>query len=260
MLDERHIRELLESVAKGQRSAEEALAKLRAMPTEDLEFARLDHHRALRQGFTEVVWCERKTAQQVAAIVAKLAEKHGRVLGTRASREQFDAAAVQVPELKYHEQARAIWMDRDPTPKHEGVALVAAGTADLPVAEEAAITLELMGHAPKRIYDVGIAGLHRLLDELPAIQAANVIVAVAGMEGALPSVVAGLVSCPVIAVPTSVGYGTGLGGLAAMLSMLNSCASGIGVVNIDNGFGAGCLAARINGLACEKRPRPEGRA
>jgi NCAIR mutase (PurE)-related protein len=242
---------LAECVA-GKRSIDDVVACLRTPPVENLGFARLDHHRSLRQGFTEVVYCASKTPPQVAQIMARLAERHGRVLGTRASREHFEACR-EIEGIQYHELGKALWIDREPTPKQPGVALVAAGTADLPVAEEAGITLELMGHAPQRIYDVGVAGLHRLLDELPAIQKANVIVAVAGMEGALPSVIGGLVSCPVIAVPTSVGYGTGAGGLAALMSMLNSCASGLGVVNIDNGFGAGFLAARINSLAYSNR-------
>jgi NCAIR mutase (PurE)-related protein len=249
MLDEATIRGLLDEVADGRRSVEDALSRLRAMQVEDLGFARLDHHRALRQGFTEVVYCAGKTPVQVAEIVARLAQRHDRLLGTRATRQQYEAAASRVQGLEYHELARMIWLDRQPRPRRNGVVLVAAGTADLPVAEEAGVTLELMGHAPRRIYDVGVAGLHRLVGELPAIQSANVVVAVAGMEGALPSVIGGLVSCPVIAVPTSIGYGTGLGGLAALLAMLNSCASGLAVVNIDNGFGAACLAARINNLA-----------
>jgi NCAIR mutase (PurE)-related protein len=196
-----------------------------------------------------VVYCASKTPQQVAHIVERLVENHGRVLGTRATREHYEASAAKVPGLQYHELARAIWFERDARNKRDGVVVVAAGTADLPVAEEAALTVELMGHAPKKVYDVGVAGLHRLLGELPSIQSANVIVVAAGMEGALPSVVGGLVGCPVIAVPTSVGYGTGLGGYAALLGMLNSCASGLAVVNIDNGFGAGTIAARINSLA-----------
>ena len=249
MWDEPTIRHLLQDVAKGDRSVDEAMSKLRALPVENLGFARLDHHRAIRQGFTEVVYCASKTPQQAAQIIQKLAEHHPRVLGTRATREHFEAAAARVPGLQYHEQARAIWLEKEPQKRHEGIVLIAAGTADLPVAEEAAITMELMGHQPKKVYDVGVAGLHRLLEELPVVQSANVLVVVAGMEGALPSVIGGLVSAPVIAVPTSVGYGTGLGGFAALLGMLNSCASGMAVVNIDNGFGAGCAAARINALA-----------
>jgi NCAIR mutase (PurE)-related protein len=249
MWDHHLIRNMLSDVAERKCSVEEALVKLRGMPVEDLGFARLDHHRALRQGFAEVVYCASKTPQQVAHIVERLVENHGRVLGTRATREHYEASAAKVPGLQYHELARAIWFERDARNKRDGVVVVAAGTADLPVAEEAALTVELMGHAPKKVYDVGVAGLHRLLGELPSIQSANVIVVAAGMEGALPSVVGGLVGCPVIAVPTSVGYGTGLGGYAALLGMLNSCASGLAVVNIDNGFGAGTIAARINSLA-----------
>lgn len=248
MWDERGIRELLNEVAAGRRSVQEAWERLRAMPVEDLEFARIDHHRAMRQGFTEVVYCAGKTPAQAGEIFSRLANKHSRVLGTRATPEHFAASVSHVADLKYHEQARVIWLDRDPSPKRSGIVVVAAGTADLAVAEEVCLTLSVMGHEPKRVYDVGVAGLHRLVGELPTIQSAKVVVAVAGMEGALPSVIGGLVSCPVIAVPTSVGYGTGLGGLSALLSMLNSCASGLAVVNIDNGFGAGCLAARINSL------------
>lgn len=248
MWDEQAIRQLLFAVERGTCSAEEAVTRLRRLPIEDLGFARLDHHRSLRQGFTEVVYCAGKTPAQSAQIIERLVGQHPRVLGTRATREHFDAAQALVPDLQFHELARAIWLDREPREGLPGIAIVAAGTADLPVAEEAALTAELMGHAPVRIYDVGVAGLHRLLAELPAIQSARVIVAVAGMEGALPTVIGGLVSAPVIAVPTSVGYGTGLGGFAALLGMLNSCAPGLAVVNIDNGFGAGSLAARINTL------------
>lgn len=248
MWDENTIRALLEEVATGKRSVVAAWERLRAMPVEDLGFARIDHHRAMRQGFTEVVYCAGKTPQQAGEIVARLAKQHDRVLGTRATPEHFDCCLKQVADVQYDPTARVIWLDRRPVEKRNGVVVVAAGTADLPVAEEVCLTLQVMGHSAKRVYDVGVAGLHRLINELPAIQSAKVVVAVAGMEGALPSVIGGLVSCPVIAVPTSVGYGTGLGGLSALLSMLNSCASGLAVVNIDNGFGAGCLAARINSL------------
>ncbi|HVT87357.1 MAG TPA: nickel pincer cofactor biosynthesis protein LarB [Tepidisphaeraceae bacterium] len=249
MWDEPTIRRILQEVAHGNQSVDSAWARLRGLPMQNLDFARLDHHRELRQGFSEVVYCAGKTPQQAAQILHKLSERHDRVLGTRATPEHFDQAHNLVPDLQYHEQARAIWLDRSKRPRKTGVVVMAAGTADLPVAEEAALTLEVMGHAAQRVYDVGVAGLHRLLGELPIMQTANVIVAVAGMEGALPSVIGGLVSCPVVAVPTSVGYGTGINGLAALLSMLNSCASGLAVVNIDNGFGAGCVAARINALA-----------
>src|SRR4051794_30063058 len=166
MWEERLIREMLKDVAAGKRSVDEALLRLRSLPVEDLGFARLDHHRTLRQGFTEVVYCASKTPPQVAHIVERLAECHGRVLGTRASREHYDAAVSRLPGLQYHESARAIWYEREPRERHSGVVLIAAGTADLPIAEEAAITLELMGHAPQKIYDVGVSGLHRLLSEL----------------------------------------------------------------------------------------------
>ena len=241
------IRELLERVARGDASADDALASLRRLPFEDLDFAKLDHHRALRKGFCEVVFCEGKTPGQVTEILTRLAEQHSCVLGTRAGVDHYHAARARLGELEYDEAARVLWLDRRPAPpRHEGVVIVAAGTSDLPVAREAEITLQVMGHAPQLICDVGIAGLHRLLYHLPLLQEANVIIAIAGMEGALPSVVAGLVAAPVIAVPTSVGYGTSLNGLAALLAMLNSCAPGIGVVNIDNGYGAAQLAVMIN--------------
>jgi hypothetical protein len=246
-MDEANIRRLLETVASGQTPVDQAVQALRALPYEELGFAVLDNHRALRWGFPEVVYCPGKTAEQVAQIVAQLAARSAQVLGTRASQEQFEAARAVVPDLRYSNIARAIWLDRQPArPRQAGVVIAAAGTSDLPVAEEAALTLDLMGHAPERIYDVGVSGLHRLLPHLATLQAAKVVVVVAGMEGALASVVGGLVAAPVIAVPTSVGYGASFGGLAALLTMLNSCAAGVGVVNIDNGFGAGFLAARIN--------------
>lgn len=249
MWDDKAVRELFESVARGTCSPDDASERLRRLTTEDLGFARLDHHRSLRLGFTEVVYCAGKTPSQSAAIFERLSARHDRVLATRATAAHRDAIRATVPDAHVDELASVVWIDRSDAPRHPGVAIVCAGTADLPVAEEAAITLRLMGHEPQRVYDVGVAGLHRLLAELPAIQSANVVVVVAGMEGALPSVVGGLVSAPVIAVPTSVGYGTGAGGLAALMSMLNSCAPGLAVLNIDNGFGAGCLAARINTLA-----------
>ena len=211
-----------------------------------MDFATLDHHRLYRKGFSEVVYCPCKTAQQVASIIAELARHSPRVLGTRATPEQYAAAKRRVPDLQYHAAARAIWLDRNPGPKARGVAIVAAGTGDLSVAWEAAITLQVMGQRPQCFWDVGVAGLHRLLDKLESLRQARVVVVVAGMEGALPSVVAGLIAAPVIAVPTSVGYGASFGGVAALLAMLNSCAPGIAVVNIDNGFGAGYMAAVIN--------------
>ncbi len=247
MVDPESIKELLERIAAGELSVDDALASLRTLPFEDLGFAKLDHHRQLRRGFAEVVYCEGKTPEQSADIIAKLAATSPQVLGTRAGRDQYDAAHARVPELQYDDLARVLWYDREPRRvRRGGVVIVAAGTSDLAVAREAAITLDVMGHAAETICDVGVAGLHRLLHHLPALQNANVIIAIAGMEGALPSVVAGLVGAPVIAVPTSVGYGASFGGVTALLAMLNSCASGVGVVNIDNGYGAAHLAAIIN--------------
>jgi len=249
-MNEDTLRAMLERVAAGQESIDQAVAALRTLPFEDIGFAKLDHHRTLRWGFPEVIFCPGKTADQVAGIVERLAERSPRLLGTRATLEQFQAAQARVPELRYHEAARALWLEREPDrPLKAGVMIVAAGTSDLPVAEEAALTLRLMGHEPQVVADVGVAGLHRLLPHVAALQAAHVVIAVAGMEGALASVVGGLVAGPVIAVPTSIGYGASFGGLAALLAMLNSCASGVAVVNIDNGFGAGHMAAVINELA-----------
>jgi pyridinium-3,5-biscarboxylic acid mononucleotide synthase len=246
-MDQEEVRALLERVARGDESVDGAVAALRSLPFEDLGFATLDHHRSLRWGFPEVIFCAGKTSGQVAAIAARLAERGPRVLGTRASHEQYEAAHALLPDLQYHKLARCLWLDRTPdAPRHVGVVVAAAGTSDLPVVEEAVLTLQLMGHAPQRIVDVGVAGLHRLLPHIPAIQSANVVVVVAGMEGALASVVGGLTAAPVIAVPTSVGYGASFGGLAALLAMLNSCATGVAVVNIDNGYGAGHMAALIN--------------
>jgi NCAIR mutase (PurE)-related protein len=247
MLNEQNIRELLGRVASGEQDIDEALACLRTLPFEDLGFAKLDHHRQIRRGFPETIYCAGKTPEQVARIAARLAACGPRLLGTRATAEQFQAARRRLPDLEFDQTARAIWLDREPSrPRKSGVVLLAAGTTDLPVAEEAALTLDLMGHAAKRIYDVGVAGLHRLLSHLTEIREASVVIVCAGMDGALPSVVAGLIAAPVIAVPTSVGYGASFHGLAALLTMLNACAPGIGVVNIDNGYGAAHLAASIN--------------
>lgn len=241
------LRGLLEAVAAGDTCVDDALGSLRTLPFESLDFATLDHHRALRWGFPEVIFCQGKTAEQVAVIGARLAERSPQILGTRATPEQFKAASHLIPELQYHEQARCIWLDRNPErARHDGVVLVAAGTTDLPVLEEAYLTLDLMGHTGQKIVDVGVAGLHRLLPHVPKLQDANVVIVAAGMEGALASVVGGLTNAPVVAVPTSVGYGASFGGVAALLSMLNSCASGVSTVNIDNGYGAGHMAALIN--------------
>ena len=239
---------LLSDVAGGSLSVDAALTRLRSLPFETLEdVATLDHHRSLRTGFPEVIYCEGKTEDQVAQIAERLAARSPRLLGTRATESQFRAAARRVSELAWNDQARCIWLDREPAEQlKQGAVVVCAGTSDLPVLEEASLTLRLMGHEPRRITDVGVAGLHRLLAHVPALQEANVVVVIAGMEGALASVVAGLTQAPVIAVPTSVGYGASLGGIAALLAMLNGCASGMAVVNIDNGYGAAHMAALIN--------------
>jgi len=228
--------------------------ELRLLPYEDIGFAKIDHHRALRDSLPEVVLALGKTPAQTAEIASRLASRADRVLVTRATPEHFEAVRAQVPDAAYQEIARTITVDRRQEPKQPGVSVLCAGTADLPVAEEAAVTAELMGSEVARLYDVGVAGLHRLLDHLPALRDARALVVVAGMEGALPSVVAGLVAVPVVAVPTSIGYGASFGGIAPLLSMLNSCAAGVSVVNIDNGFGAGYLAAVINRLALGERP------
>lgn len=257
-MDQQQLRKLLAAVATGEQDVDSALQTLRALPFEANEFVTLDHHRSLRWGFPEVVYCAGKTPAQVAAILERLVAHNPRVLATRASAEHYAAARALVPELQYAELARCIWLDRDPErPRHGGVVVAAAGTSDLPVLEEAILTLDLMGHQPQRIVDVGVAGLHRLLPHVPTLQAANVVVVVAGMEGALASVVGGLTAAPVIAVPTSVGYGANFGGLAALLAMLNSCASGVAVVNIDNGYGAACMAAAINNrIVAPQYPQP----
>ncbi|QSO55187.1 nickel pincer cofactor biosynthesis protein LarB [Alicyclobacillus curvatus] len=222
---------------------------MRKFDAEDLGFARIDHHRTLRKGFPEVVYCEGKTPPQAAEILIRLAETtDASVMGTRSDVEVYHLAAQMNPGFQYDEQARMVYLKRENTPSVGNVVVLAAGTSDLPVAREAVLTLELMGARTTLIVDVGVAGLHRLLEHLETIYAARVLVVVAGMEGALASVVGGLVDRPVVAVPTSVGYGSHFGGLAPLLSMLNACASGIGTVNIDNGFGAGYLAALINQL------------
>ena len=222
---------------------------LRAAPFEDLGFARVDTHRAIRQGFPEVILGVGKTPAQIAAIAQRIVGAGQALLVTRATAEAFAAVLGVVPNAVYHNTARAITLQQGEIPRGHGTVLVAcAGTSDLPVAEEAAITLEMMGNPIDRLYDVGVAGIHRLLREQSRLQIARVVIVVAGMEGALPSVVAGLIQAPVIAVPTSIGYGASFGGIAALLGMLNSCANGVAVVNIDNGFGAACMASAINHL------------
>jgi NCAIR mutase (PurE)-related protein len=238
---------LFEQVQKGHLSADEAVQRLRHLPFEDLGFAKVDHHRALRQGMPEVIFGQGKTPRQVADIFRRLAQHGGNVLATRASKEQFEAVAGSVKKAEYRPLARAIILKRDRKKYGKGViAVVSAGTSDIPVAEEAVVTAEMMGNEVQHTYDVGVAGIHRLLAHRAALSKARVIVVCAGMEGALPSVVGGLVGVPVIAVPTSIGYGAAFEGLAALLGMMNSCASNVSVVNIDNGFGAGYVASLIN--------------
>ena len=241
------VRRLLRAVRAGKLGVEEALHRLRTLPTDELGFAAVDTHRALRRGFPEAIYGPGKTPEQIVAIVRSLRAAGQSVLVTRVGPDVFEAVQRAEPRAEHHAIARAIVVrGKRGGRARPGVIVVTAGTADLPVAEEAALAAELMGQRVERIHDVGVAGLHRLIGHARALSRANVIVAVAGMEGALPSVVAGMTDCPVIAVPTSTGYGTGAGGQAALLAMLNSCAPGLTVVNIDNGYGAGCAAALIN--------------
>lgn len=245
-------KQLLGRFAAGKASADEVLRAFQAAPVADLGFAQVDLHRALRKNFPEVIFGSGKSPAQVLAIATKLVECEQHVLVTRITVAHARALKKKFRRAVYHEAARCVTIETAPRAKRPGtIAVLCAGTSDLPVAEEAAVTAEIMGNNVERIYDVGVAGLHRLLRRLEDIQRANVIVAVAGMEGALPSVVAGLVARPVIAVPTSIGYGASFGGIAALLAMLNSCGSGVTVVNIDNGFGAGYAASQINALAAD---------
>jgi NCAIR mutase (PurE)-related protein len=223
------------------------IERLRHLPFEDLGYARVDHHRALRQGFPEVIFGSGKTPEQIAGIAARLLERSANLLITRSDRAAYECVRAIVSEAVFHEASKAISVRRDQTERGRGViAIVTAGTSDIPVAEEAAVTAEVMGNRTERLYDVGVAGIHRVLSQRELLQSARVVVCAAGMEGALPSVVGGLVSVPVIAVPTSIGYGASFGGIAALLGMLNSCAANVTVVNIDNGFGAGFVASLIN--------------
>lgn len=252
-MNRHQLRALLDEVRDGLLTPEAAhdrlLQVLRHAPFEDLGFARVDRHRPLRQGFPEVIFGQGKSAGQVAAIAERIVTAGQSLLVTRTTRDAFEAVIERVPGAEFHELARAITFRADDVHPGRGPVMVAAaGTADLPVAEEAAVSAEVMGNSVDRLYDVGVAGLHRLLAEHRRLTAARVVIVVAGMEGALPSVVGGLVDVPVIAVPTSVGYGASFGGLTALLAMLNSCATGVSVVNIDNGFGAAAIASSINHL------------
>ena len=247
VIDEIRLRALLQSFKDDGLSIDHVIGQLRDLPYQDLDFAKVDHHRAIRKGFPEVVFGEGKSPEQVVAIADAILSQSERMLITRASPKVFSAVQAGAPDAVYEATARTITVDRrEDKTRIPGVLVACAGTADLPVAREAVVTAELMDCEVVRVFDVGVAGIHRLLDRMPELQEARVVVAVAGMEGALPSVVGGLVRAPVIAVPTSVGYGASFDGLAALLAMLNSCAPGVGVVNIDNGFGAGYLAALIN--------------
>lgn len=248
------LKDLLSRVRKGKVSLEEALKHLKDLPYKDIGFARVDSHRALRCGFPEVIFCQGKTPQQVVAIARQIIKGKGDLLATRADKKIYQAVLKEFPEAKYHESARAITIKRSTRRPRKGLILVVtAGTSDIPVAEEARVAAGLMGNRVEVLYDVGVAGIHRLLGHRGLLTQARVIVVVAGMEGALAGVVAGLVNCPVVAVPTSVGYGASFFGIAPLLTMLNTCAAGVSVVNIDNGFGAGYVASLINQGASNKK-------
>lgn len=252
-MDAGAIKQLLEQVRAGGLSVADALERLKRLPFEDLGFAKLDRHRHLRRGFPEVILCAGKSPEQVGEIVRRHLDGSANLLATRADPEVFERVKAVAPNAEYHESARAITVVNEPVPKTGGTVLViTAGTADIPVAEEAAVTADVLGNRVETTYDVGVAGIHRLLGQAKKLQEASVLIVVAGMEGALPSVVGGLVDKPVIGVPTSTGYGANFGGITPLLAMLNSCAAGVVVVNIDNGFGAGYAASLINHLGAKK--------
>jgi NCAIR mutase (PurE)-related protein len=248
-MDPEKLRRLLEHVKDKEISIDEALDQLKDLPYKDLGHTKIDNHRELRTGYPEVIFCEGKTAQQVCNIMSYMAQKNVNILGTRASREQYETVRAEIPSALYHEAARAITVKNIDMPVPDTtIAILTAGTSDIPVAEEAAVTAEIFGNKTDRYFDVGVAGIHRLYNNLEKIRKAKVVVVIAGMEGALPSIVGGLVDKPVIAVPTSTGYGANFNGLSALLGMLTSCSAGVCVVNIDNGFGAGYMASMINKL------------
>jgi NCAIR mutase (PurE)-related protein len=243
----KEVEKLLKDVQDGNKSVEEALEVLKSFPYTDLGFAKIDHHREMRTGYPEIVYCAGKTTEQVREIFRVMIEKENNVFGTRANQEMFESVRKICPEAVYFQEARIISVQKKkPDISDTSIAIITAGTSDIPVAEEAAVTAELLGNKVLRIYDAGVAGIHRLVDKLPEIRSCRVIIVIAGMEGALASVVGGLVDKPVIAVPTSVGYGANFGGISALLAMLTSCSAGVTVVNIDNGFGAGFSASMIN--------------
>ncbi len=248
-MDGDSLKKLLENVKEGRVGVEEAYGELKTLPFEDLGFAKVDYHRNIRNGYPEVIFCQGKTVDQIKAIVQKLMERNNNILATRAGKQVYEGILEVTSDAVYYEAARIVVVKRrDIVVTDKIIAVVTAGTSDIPVAEEAAVTAETLGNRVDRIYDVGVAGIHRLLANTEQLMQANGLIVVAGMEGALASVIGGIVDKPVIGVPTSVGYGANFGGLSALLTMLNSCASGIGVVNIDNGFGAGYLASMINKL------------
>ncbi|MHC1727183.1 MAG: nickel pincer cofactor biosynthesis protein LarB [Syntrophobacteraceae bacterium] len=251
-MNENSLRTLLEQVQGGALDLDSALYQLKKLPFENLGFARVDNHRCVRTGVPEVVFCQGKTVEQIQEIVQVISKHHANILATRATPEVFEGIRETVASCEYHKMARIVVVRPEPVEKVGNIVVVSAGTSDIPVAEEAAVTAEVLGNSVKRIYDVGVAGIHRLISVCDDLFEANVAVVAAGMEGALPSVVGGLVSCPVIGLPTSIGYGASFGGIAALLCMLNTCASGVSVVNIDNGFGAGYQANLINKLAAGK--------
>lgn len=248
-MDAKYLKKMLEEVRDGKVDVDHALHELKKLPFEDIGFAKVDHHRNIRRGYPEVIYCGGKTAEQIKGIVVKLLALNNNIMATRAGIDIFECIKEVTEDVVYYEAARIVVVKKREVEKsNKVIAVMTAGTSDIPVAEEAAVTAETMGNTVDRIYDVGVAGIHRLFSFSERIQAANILIVVAGMEGALASVVGGIVDKPVIAVPTSVGYGANFGGLSALLTMLNSCASGVGVVNIDNGFGAGYLASTINKL------------
>lgn len=246
-MEENQIKDLLKAVKDGEVNIEAAMGKLKDLPFEDIGYAKIDHHRSLRNGYPEVIFCEGKAIEHIVGIVERMLLRDCNILATRASKEVYEAVSQITDLAEYHEQSRLIIIRKTEikTTKHK-ILIATGGTSDISVAEEAALTAEILGNSVERLYDVGVAGIHRLLSNRELLAQASVVIAVAGMEGALASVVGGLVDVPVIAVPTSIGYGANFGGLAALLAMLNSCASGISVVNIDNGFGAGYLASTMN--------------
>ena len=248
-MDSQQLKHFIKQVQNGEIDLDMAVQRLKKLPFEDLGYAKVDFHRHMRIGVPEVIYCEGKRIEHIQGISQKLSQHHCNILATRANREVFESVQEVVEDSEYHEMARIVVIKPRPVEQVGNIAMVCAGTSDIPVIEEAAITAEILGNHVKRLYDCGVAGIHRLLDTCEDLFKANVAVVAAGMEGALASVVGGLVSCPVIAVPTSIGYGASFGGIAALLSMLNSCASGVSVVNIDNGFGAGYQASLINKLA-----------